>query len=146
VTCTIIARLTPAEQQILLKLYSSVSCGFPSPAEDFAEPELSLDDLVGLREPSMFLVRAAGDSMIGTGIFHDDVLIVDRALAPFEGCVLIASVDEGFLAKTYRIQKNGCPALYAENPAYPPILLGSDDQLEVFGICTWNLHRLSGRR
>lgn len=143
---SIIARLTPSERRLLLKLYSHVSCGFPSPADDFAEPELSLDELVGLREPSTYLVRAAGDSMIGRGIYHGDVLIVDRALDATDGCVLIASLAEGFVAKTYRRQTNGCPALYPENPSYSAILLGPEDELEVFGVCTWNLHQLSRPR
>jgi DNA polymerase V len=94
----------------------------------------------------MFLVRAAGDSMTGAGIYHGDVLIVDRALEPYDGCVLIASIEEGFLAKTYRMQRNGRPGLFPENQAYKPILLGPDDHLEVFGVCTWNLHQLGKRR
>lgn len=142
----VITPLSRAEHAVLLKLYSSVSCGFPSPATDYEDPPLSLDELVGIREPSMYLIRARGDSMIGVGIFDGDVLVVDRAIAAYEGCVLISSLTTGFLAKTLRYQANGRPSLYSENPEYPPILIGPDDTLEVFGVCTWNLHPLGKRR
>lgn len=140
--CSIIAPLSRANHSALLKLYSQVSCGFPLPSEDWAEPELSLDELVNVRAPSTYLVRAYGDSMVGAGIYDGDVLVVDKATEPVPGCVIVACIDQGFVAKTYRLQDNGCPALYAENPDYPPILLGPDDQLECFGVCTWNLHQL----
>lgn len=142
VTCSIIARLTPAEHSTLLSLYSQVSCGFPSPAVDWSEPELSLDELVNVRAPSTYLVRAYGDSMVGAGIFDGDILVVDKAVEAVSESVIVACIGQEFVAKRLRFQANGCPGLFAEHPDYPPILLGPEDELECFGVCTWNLHRL----
>jgi len=76
-----------------------VSAGFPSPADDFAEAALSLDELTEIRAPSTYLVRAGGDSMIERGIYCGDVLVVNRALDAVSGDVVIASVGGEFTVK-----------------------------------------------
>lgn len=64
-----------------LPLYSyRVPAGFPSPAADHVEQKISLDELLDLRAPHMYLVRIEGDSMTGAGIFCGDIAIVNRAL------------------------------------------------------------------
>ena len=87
----------------------SVSAGFPSPADDYAEAWLSLDELVGIRAPSTYLVRAGGDSMIGRGIYDGDVLVVDRALDPLPADVVIACVRGDFTVKGFGEQWNQKP-------------------------------------
>ena len=72
----ILGRLDSSSVRLRL-IEARVPAGFPSPAEDFAETTLSLDELVGARAPSVYLVRAAGESMIGVGIFDNDLLVVD---------------------------------------------------------------------
>ena len=62
-----------------------VSAGFPSPAQDYMEQKLSLDELLNIDAPHTYLVRADGDSMTCAGILDGDVLVVSRALTARHG-------------------------------------------------------------
>lgn len=122
------------------------SCGFPSPAADYQEPDLSLDELVGIRPTSsIFLLRAWGDSMHDAGIHDGDVLVVDKGLQAKQGDVVVAVIGAEFVVKRLEVDAEGCPVLVAENPDYAPIKLGEGEALEVWGVCVWVLHRLSAR-
>ena len=80
----------------------SVVAGFPSPAEQYLEPPLDLNELLVKRPAATFFVRVEGDSMIGAGIRDKDLLVVDRSLTPANGDIIIAAVDGEFTVKTYR--------------------------------------------
>lgn len=121
-----------------------VSAGFPSPADDYAEAWLSLDELVGIRAPSTYLVRARGDSMIGRGIYDGDVLVVDRALDPLPADVVIACVRGDFTVKELTYEA-GQPVLMPANALHQPIRLRDGEELEVWGVVTHNLHALRRR-
>ncbi|PXX95804.1 LexA family protein [Halomonas sp. LBP4] len=137
----ILGPLAMAGEPARLSLYPEASCGFPSPAEAWSEPPLSLDDLVRVREPSTFLVRARGDSMIEAGIYPDDVLVVDRARQARSGDVVVARVGSEFLVKTLVIDGDRV-SLVPQNRHHRPIVLGDGEELEVWGVATWNLHHL----
>ncbi len=65
-----------------LPLYTtSVQAGFPSPAEDYLDKTLDLNELLISHPAATFFVRVAGDSMKNAGIFSGDTLVVDRSLA-----------------------------------------------------------------
>ena len=72
---------------------SGVSAGFPSPADDYIDRQLDLNELLIKKPAATFFIRVAGDSMIGAGIHHDDILIVDRSLEPANNKIVIAVVD-----------------------------------------------------
>jgi DNA polymerase V len=128
-----------------LPYLGSVSCGFPSPAADYQQPDLSLDQLVGLTPTSsLFLFRAQGHSMSGIGIYDGDVLIVDRARQARKGSIVLAVVGPEFLVKRLSEHEDGRVMLVAENPAYPPMILNEDEPLEIWGVCVSNLHNLVG--
>lgn len=78
-----------------------VSCGFPSRALEYAKPPLSLDELVWLREPSIWLVRADGNSLRGLGIYDKNVLVVDRGLELLDEDVVIVTIGADFVAKQF---------------------------------------------
>ncbi|WP_313479197.1 LexA family protein [Stutzerimonas kunmingensis] len=122
-----------------------VSAGFPSPAEDYAETYLSLDELVNIRAPSVYLVRAGGDSLTGIGIYDGDVLIVDKAAKERAGDVVIAIVNGEFTVKILRFDAHDRPTLEPANPAYPAITIQEGEQLEIWGVVTDSLHSLRGR-
>ena len=82
------------------KMSGTVAAGFPSPAEQYLEPPLDLNELLVKRPAATFFVRVSGDSMIGAGIHDGDILVVDRSLRPVSGDVIIASVDGEFTVKT----------------------------------------------
>lgn len=77
-----------------------VSAGFPSPADDYIQGRLDLNELMIQHPASTFFVRVAGDSMIGAGIHHDDILVVDRSLEPASGKVVIAVVNGDLTEET----------------------------------------------
>ena len=104
------------------KVSGSVVAGFPSPAEQYLEPPLDLNELLVKRPAATYFVRVQGDSMSGAGISDGDLLVVDRSLRPADGDVIIASVDGDFTVKTYRRDKDGI-RLEPATPAYPVIRL-----------------------
>ncbi len=119
-----------------------VSCGFPSPAEEFSEPQPSLDSIAILRPAATYLLRAGGDSMIGAGIFPNDVLVVDRSLTAKHFDIVIAVVDGEMTCKRLLIE-DGAAVLRSENPAYVDIRLKPDSDLYIWGVCSFSLHRLT---
>ena len=131
------------------QVQGTVAAGFPSPAEQYLEPPLDLNELLVKRPAATFFVRVQGDSMIGAGIHDGDLLVVDRALEPSDGDVVVAAVDNEFTVKRLRlgtVRRNGRDvrrvALEAENPAYPTIVLGGLSELRLFGKVTAVIHRL----
>lgn len=120
---------------------SPVKAGFPSPAEEYVEGRLNLDQHLISHPAATFFVRASGDSMLGAGIHPGDLLIVDRSLEAAHGRVVIAVVDNELTVKRlYR--RNGCIRLLAENDRYPPIEIASGMTLEVWGVVTHVIHDL----
>ena len=121
---------------------SSVVAGFPSPAEQYIERALDLNELLVARPAATYFVRADGDSMSGAGIRSGDLLVVDRSLEPEDGSVVIACVDGEFTVKTLRRDPSGGVRLEAANPAYPPIRFSGEMELRVFGVVTAVVRRL----
>ena len=117
----------------------SVSAGFPSPADDYLEGKLDLNDLL-IRNPSAtFFVRVTGDSMIKAGIHSGDILVVDRSLNPKDGSIVIAIIDGELIVK--RIQRfNGKIYLVPENDTYSQIEITTDMSFEVWGVVTTVIH------
>ncbi|MBW4652472.1 MAG: translesion error-prone DNA polymerase V autoproteolytic subunit [Kaiparowitsia implicata GSE-PSE-MK54-09C] len=140
----ILGRIRPSS--VLVRMIEGrVSAGFPSPADDYAETYLSLDELVNVRAPSVYLVRAGGDSLKDVGIYDGDVLVVDRAAVAYEGDVVVALIEGEFTAKLLSYGVDGRPILLPANSAYPTIILQDGEQLEIWGVVTDNLHSLRRR-
>ncbi|MDH5187901.1 MAG: translesion error-prone DNA polymerase V autoproteolytic subunit [Rhodospirillaceae bacterium] len=99
---------------------STVRAGFPSPAEDYIEGMLDLNEHLISHPAATFIVRVAGDSMVGAGIYPNDLLVVDRSIRPAPGRIVIAMVAGGLTVKRLEI-KNKRWRLVAANPDYPPI-------------------------
>ena len=114
---------------------TTAACGFPSPAEQYIDSPLDLNSLLIRQPAATYFVRAAGDSMIGAGIFPGDILVVDRSLDIFDGAIVIASVDNDFTVKYFRRDEKGI-RLEPANPAYPVINLAAEEELRLFGIVT----------
>ena len=112
-----------------------VPAGFPSPADDYIEDHLDLAQLVGANRPSCYFMRVAGESMTGDGIHHGDVIVVDRALTPVNGSVVVASVDGEMTVKRF-MRRGRRVALLAANPDYPAIELCGEQELIVWGVVT----------
>jgi DNA polymerase V len=117
-----------------------VHAGWPSVAQDYFDGTLDLNEHLIADPVSTFIVRVTGDSMIGAGIADGDELIVDRALRPRDGAVVIAVLNNELTVKRLRL---GPPIrLCAENPDYPDLRLSDGDQLDVWGVVTRCLHHV----
>jgi DNA polymerase V len=134
----------PCPLQLFL---SRVSAGFPSPADDHADGPLDLQQLLIRSPPSTFLwqVDGSGESMTGAGIYPGDLLVVDRALRPIHRDIVVAIVAGDLTVKRLVLEGPGAPCLQPENPRFPPIPITEDLDVVVWGVVTWNLHRLRGR-
>lgn len=128
----------PAEIRpiVLLPLFAEpVRCGFPSPAQDYVEQRIDLNELLVKHPTSTYFVKAAGDSMIEGGISDGDLLVVDSSRTAEHGDIVIAAVGGEFTVK--QLQLRPTVQLTPLNSAYQPIIIGSEDALEVFGVVTY---------
>ena len=130
-----------AKRHHLPLFLSRISAGFPSPADDYVESRLSLDEHFVPRPEATFFLRVQGDSMIGAGIHDGDLLIVDKSLEPRHGSIVIAEVHGELTVKRLH-HKDGKIALLAENPAYQAIPVSEESQLVVWGVVTSVVHAL----
>ncbi|MDT0169192.1 translesion error-prone DNA polymerase V autoproteolytic subunit [Pseudarthrobacter sp. BRE9] len=119
----------------------AVSAGFPSPAQDYFDGRIDLNAHLIKDITSTFVVRVTGDSMEGAGISDGDELIVNRALEPKDGCVVIAVLDGELTVKRLRITGTGV-VLQAENPKYPDIHVPALAELTIWGVATRCLHHV----
>jgi len=118
-----------------------VPAGFPSPSQDYSDTQIDLTKLLIRDESSTFIVRVSGDSMEGAGIYDGDELIVDRAIEPRDGHVVIAIVDGEMTVKRLRVIATGV-VLQAENAAYPDVQVDELSELMIWGVATRCLHHL----
>lgn len=109
---------------------SPVPAGFPSPAEDYEESQLDLNDFID-HPAATFFVRASGESMTGAGIYPGDLLIVDRSIAPRHNHIVIAIIH-GEMTLKRLIRQNGRYFLKADNPAYPGFAV--TESTEIWGV------------
>jgi DNA polymerase V len=116
-----------------------VSAGFPSPADDYLEDKLDLNEHLIKHEAATFFVKVKGDSMIGAGIHSGDLLIVDRALEPTDKSVVIAVVN-GELTVKRICKRDGKLSLMPENGNYTPIPITTFTDFEVWGVVTHVIH------
>ena len=116
--------------------------GFPSPAEDYLDHQLDLNEHLVKHPASTFFVRVSGDSMRGAGIASGDILVVDRSLEARPGHVVVACVDGCLTIK--RLKRRGAALVLApENPGYPEIALDPETGAEIWGVATYVVHGLA---
>ena len=121
-------------------MMSPAVCGFPSPAEQYVESPLDLNELLVKKPAATFFVRAAGDSMLLAGIRAGDILVVDRSLEVFDGAIVIAAVDNEFTVKFYRAY-GGRKWLEPANKNYKNIVFTEGMQVRIFGVVTGCIHQ-----
>lgn len=128
-------------KKLKVPLYLSVlKAGFPSPADDFLDKEIDLNDYLIQNKDATFLARVEGDSMEDT-LFNGDILVIDRSLQPSNNDVIVAILDGEFTVKRYLTQK-GKIILHADNPTYPPIALHEGIVFRVWGVVTHSIRNL----
>lgn len=120
---------------------SRVPAGFPSPAEDYVEGTLDLNEHLIAHREATFFMRVKGHSMAGAGIADGDLLVVDRALEAGDGDIVVAVLD-GELTVKRLWRRGGRVRLVAENPAFDPIELKDGQELVVWGVVTSLIRRV----
>ncbi|WP_412768475.1 LexA family protein [Methylotuvimicrobium buryatense] len=116
-----------------------VSAGFPSPADDYVEKSLDLNDLLIQKPAATFFVRAQGESMLGAGIHPNDTLVVDRSLEPVPGKIVICALDGELVVKRLKCRA-GQWLLGSENTAYKDIVLREEMDTVIWGVVTSVIH------
>ncbi len=118
-----------------------VAVGYPSPAQDYFDGRIDLNEHLIKDITSTYVVRVAGDSMEGSGISDGDELIVNRALEPRDGSVVVAVLDGELTVKRLRLTAAGV-VLQADNPRYPDIHVPALSELVIWGVATRCLHHV----
>jgi len=131
-----ITRLASQTASRLFPLMShSVRAGFPSPADDYVEKRIDLNEELIQHHEATFFLRVSGHSMINAGIDDGDELIVDRAITPEHNRIVVAAVDGELTVKRF-YRRNGIVKLIAENPQYPDIEFKSEQEMMIWGVVT----------
>ena len=118
-----------------------VHAGFPSPAEDFMDVALDLNRELVKNPSSTFFARVKGDSMIDDGIGDGDMLIIDKAAEPVDGCLAVCFVDGEFTLKRY-LNKGDHAILMPANKHYKPIRVDADNQFALWGIVKYLIKKV----
>jgi len=119
---------------------STVSAGFPSPADDYTEISLDLNKHLIKHPAATFYARVKGDSMINAGINDGDLLVVDRALDIYDNCIAVCIIDGEFTVKRLKKQ-SGKILLVPENKQYKTIEVSEFNDFEVWGIVAYVIHK-----
>ena len=119
----------------------NIPAGFPSPAEDFLEKRLDLNDYLIKNQSATFLVKVEGTSMIGAGIHHGDVLVVDRSVEPENDKIVLGVLNGEFTVKRL-LTKGNEVFLMPENESFQPIKLMPEMNFQVWGVVTFVLHKV----
>lgn len=115
---------------------SGIKAGFPSPAADFDESKISLDNVLVKNREATFYAKASGTSMIGAGIDDGDILVIDRSIEPQNNKVAVCFIDGEFTVKRIKVEKDGV-YLMPENAAFQPIKVTDENVLVIWGIVTY---------
>ena len=123
---------TPLYTSSFIPLYTySVACGFPSPADDYLDQPLDLNEHLIIHPSATFFARASGHSMNGCGIYDKDLLIIDRSMKPSHGDIVIAALDGELTCKVLDLHQR---RLLSANDHYPPINLKEGVELIIEGV------------
>lgn len=118
-----------------------VAAGFPSPARDYIEKVLDLNEHLIFNKNATYIMRVAGNSMKNSGIFDGDEIIVDRSLPVVDGKVVVAIVGQGFVVKRLRIDQ-GVQRLESDNADSDDLVFLEDVPFSVWGVVTRVLHKV----
>ena len=128
------------KKKVATPLFSdSVSAGFPSPATDYLEHKLDLNEYLVKHPTATFIVKASGFSMIKEGIHPDDLLIIDRSIVPQNNNIVIASIFGDLTVKKLKKKENAFFLLSA-NDSYPNIEVKEEMECFIWGVVTFIIH------
>lgn len=130
-----------ADDSTEVPVAGSVRAGFPSPADDFPTQSLNISRELIRNPASTFYARVCGDSMTGDGIDDGDLLVVDRGIEPYDGCVAVCYLDGEFTLKRVEMHSDYA-MLVPSNPKYKPLRVSADNNFKVWGVARYVVKKL----
>ena len=131
-----------SDEKVMLEVCGwSVPAGFASPAADHTRKRIDLNKHLIYNGDATHVFRVAGDSMTGIGIYEGDRLLIDRSIEPKHNSIVLAVLNSEFTVKRL-YKRGGVVKLVAENPIYPTTVIKEADDFAVWGVVTFNLHKL----
>ncbi|PIT76799.1 hypothetical protein B9Z41_10375 [Limnohabitans sp. JirII-31] len=131
-----------SDEKVMLEVCGwSVAAGFASPAADHTRKRIDLNKHLIYNGDATHVFRVAGDSMTGIGIYEGDRLLIDRSIEPKHNSIVLAVLNSEFTVKRL-YKRGGVVKLVAENPIYPTTVIKEADDFTVWGVVTFNLHKL----
>lgn len=120
-----------------------IKAGFPSPAQDYITESIDLNEILVRQHETTFYARVDGDSMVGAGIHHGDIVVIDKAIEAHNGDYVAAYVDGEFTLKKYKLDDSGqCAWLIPANPKYKAIKVTADNDFRIWGVVTSIIRKL----
>ena len=131
--------MTPSQlilvpQVLAYALDGTVQAGFPSPAEDLCAKRIDVFERLVQHPEATYQMRVRGHSMRGEGIFDGDILLIDRAITPRSGHIVIAVIDKEFLVKKLHLTPSGQMKLKAANRDFPDVIPREGQIIEIWGV------------
>lgn len=120
---------------------NSIAAGFPSPAEEYIESKIDLNRELVRNPASTFYARVSGVSMVDDGIDDGDLLVIDKSIEPYQGCLVVAHLDGEFTLKRIRFE-NDCAWLIPANEKYQPIKITEDNEFVVWGVVRYLIKKM----
>lgn len=137
---TVMRRDVHAPSSTVPLFISKVAAGMPSPADDYVEKTLDLNEYCLPHSEASFFLKVSGNSMTGAAIHDGDILVVDRSIPPKSGQVVIAMLDGELTVKRF-LNEGGKVLLQPENPDYPTITISPNQDFSVMGTVIFVVHK-----
>ena len=125
----------------LIFVDAGISAGFPSPADDFKEARISLDEELISNKEATFFARVRGQSMLDAGLEDNDLIVIDRSIDPENNKIAVCFLDGEFTVKRLKVKDNQI-WLQPENPEYPSIKITEENTFIIWGIVTSVIKRV----
>lgn len=122
-------------------LESKVPAGFPSPADDYLEMRLDLNEKLIRNPSSTFFAQITGSSMENAGIQDGDIVVIDKSLQPKNDSILVCSIDGEFTLKRFKKIDSESGYLMPDNPDYEPIKVNRHNNFMIWGVVTYSIHK-----
>lgn len=136
-------RLNDNAESFESNILGEVKAGFPSPAEEIRE-KLDLIKLLVRHKASTFFFRVSGVSMVDSGMDEGDIIIVDRAVGPYNNCIAVCYIDGEYTVKRVEMHKDYINLIPANesNKTYKPIIVNADNEFIIWGVVTWTIKKM----
>lgn len=131
----------PEEAEMALPLAEGVKAGFPSPAEDVTEMRLNITQEIVKNPAATFYARVSGTSMIDDGIGDGDILVVDKSVEPYSGCIAICYINGEFTLKHVERHPDYV-LLIPANKKFKPIRVEEGSELLIWGVVRYVIHKV----